>query len=186
MNNYKNSRNFSNSYRNNYSSNKMYYSQTSEAFKYEPAYAPESSPSIKKRIKKVKKEKYVKVEQKEKHFTARFFATICIFTTITICAVSISAQTIQKRFQIDELNSKLKELKEANKNLETEIAKNLDLEYVEQYATSNLKMQKPASHQIIHINVPKESYTLTNSKTNSNDESFFERFNLLKYLKNGG
>ncbi|MDE6357665.1 MAG: hypothetical protein K2L15_03640, partial [Eubacteriales bacterium] len=54
------------------------------------------------------------------------------------------------------------------------------LEYVEEYAIANLKMQKPASHQIVHISVPKESHTIKNENLDIDDEGFFKKFKLSK------
>ena len=82
-------------------------------------------------------------------------------------------------FGYKNLYARLNEISENNKNLETELAKNLDLEYVEYIASSELGMQKPASHQIVHINVPKESYTEKGQV--SNEETLITKIkNLLK------
>lgn len=142
-----------------YNSINNYYNHTSVAHDYQPQYEYNPKPLVNRRIKKIKKEKYVKVEQNLKVFSLKFYATLAIITTFIIAAVFIDALIIQKRFDIDALSSTLKEINENNKNLETELAKNLDLEYVEYIATTELGMQKPTSNQIIHINIPKESYS---------------------------
>ena len=99
--------------------------------------------------------------------------------TFVTSIIFIEALIIQKKFEIDTLNENLKEITENNKNLETELAKNLDLDYVEYIATSELGMQAPASHQIVHINVPKESYSQKNN--NIEKQSFLSKIsNLLK------
>lgn len=134
-----------------------YYNYTSTAYDYEKEY--KSSPSINKRIKKVKKEKYVKAEQGIKFLSLKSITTFTIIVTFIIAIIFIEALIIQRKFDIDTLNAELKEITENNKNLETELAKNLDLEYVEHVATTELGMQKPAYYQIVHINVPKESYS---------------------------
>lgn len=145
--------------RNRYNPNNKsnYYNYTSVAYDYEPEH--NTSRHINRRIKKIKKEKYVKAEQGLRFLSLRFITTFAIISTFIISIIFIEALTIQKKFDIDDLNTTLKEITENNKNLETELAKNLDLEYVEYVATSELGMQKPANHQIVHINVPKESYS---------------------------
>ncbi len=134
-----------------------YYNYTSVAYDYEPEYS--TSRHINRRIKKIKKDKYVEAEKGIRFFSLKFIATLVIISTFVISIIFIEALTIQKKFDIEDLNITLKEIKENNKYLETELAKNLDLEYVEYIATSELGMQKPANHQIVHIDVPKESYS---------------------------
>lgn len=173
MNKQKISKNYRNSNINRKNSrnlNDFYYNSSSEAFKYSPNYQPQYEPKIKKKTKIKIKEKYVIAEKNEKIFSLKFFIMIGIFAMLGTTFVGINAKILEKKFQIDELNTKLKEVKENNKNLETEIAKNLDLEYIENYASKNLKMQKPAAHQIIHISVPKESYTIKSENTNNKNK----------------
>ena len=144
--------------KNRYNTNKNnYYNYTSVAHDYEPDY--NRNKGINKRIKKVKKEKYVKAEQGLSFLSLKFLASFIIIATFIVAIIFVEALTIQKRFDIDTLNSTLKEINENNKNLETELAKNLDLDYVEYIASTELGMQRPASHQVVHINVPKESYS---------------------------
>lgn len=190
MSNSRHSKNSSNNLKSNnnkkYSENYIkhnYYNNTSEAFKYAPNYEPEYNPVPKRRVRKKIKEKYVKAEQNERYLSLKFFVGLAIFATIGICVVGINAKTIEKRFKIDSLNSELKEIRELNKNLQTDIAKNLDLDYIQKYATENLRMQKPSSHQIVHISVPKESYTVKNNKLNIDEDGFFKKFDIFKIFK---
>ena len=139
-----------------------YYNHTSVAHNYAPEY--DYIPKKRNRpIRKIQKERYVKAEQGLKLFSLKFFVALTIVSTFIIGVVFIEALTIQKKFEIEDLTATLKEINENNKNLETELAKNLDLDYVEAKASSELGMQKPASHQIVHINVPKESYSEKNN-----------------------
>ena len=164
---------YNSKYRNNY------YNYTSVAHDYQPSYDYQPKIPTNRRIKKIKKEKYVKVEENLKILSLNFWSTFVILATFIISVIFVEALTIQKKFEIDTLNATLKEISENNKNLETELAKNLDLEYVEYIASSELGMQKPASHQIVHINVPKESYTEKGQI--NNEETFISKIkNLLK------
>ena len=164
---------YNSKYRNNY------YNYTSVEHNYQTAYDYQPKIPTNRRIKKIKKEKYVKVEQNLKILSLKFWSTFVILATFIISVIFVEALTIQKKFEIDTLNTTLKEISENNKNLETELAKNLDLEYVEYIASSELGMQKPASHQIVHINVPKESYTEKGQV--SNEETLITKIkNLLK------
>lgn len=145
---------YSKNKRNKYSNN--YYNYTSEAYDYTKSYG--YSKPIKKTKKKKLKEKYVKVEEHSNIFTFRFISTLVLFVSFIVSIIFLEALMIQKRFEIDDLNANLKQITENNKNLETELAQNLDLDYVEYIAITELKMQKPTSNQIVHINIPKESY----------------------------
>lgn len=171
--------------RNDYSNRNFYttsspynnYNRTSEAFKYFPREY--QNKPLKKKVNVKVKNKYVSVEQKQKYISAKFFVSMIIFITVSVSAISINAKVIEKRFEIDSLKEELKQLEEDNRSLKTEISKNLDLDYVEQYATSKLKMQKPSSHQTIHISVPKDTYVLKNLKGKNQS-----KFSLLNVLKN--
>lgn len=160
-----------------------YYSKSSEALKYAPSYQPQYEPSIKKKTRKVIRERYVLAEKNEKIFSINFFVVLSIFVSIAVSFVGINAKILQRKFEINNLNSQLKEIKEDNKNLEIEIAKNLDLDYIENYANKKLKMQKPATHQIVHISIPKESYTVKNNIIENKENTYFEKFNLFNILK---
>lgn len=139
-----------------------HYNYTSVAHNYAPEY--DYIPKKRNRpIKKIQKERYVKAEQGLKIFSLKFFVALVIVSTFIVGVVFIEALTIQRKFEIESLTATLKEINENNKNLETELAKNLDLDYVESKAILNFGMQKPASHQIVHINVPKESYSEKNN-----------------------
>lgn len=165
----------------NYNSYTNYYNKTSEAFDYNIDYGvPANTPTPKKRIKKIAKTKYVAVEKNIKIFSFKFFVTLILLFSFSACTIFLNASIIQKRFEIDDLKVELKELKENNKFLETEIAKNLDLEYIENFAATKLDMQKPSNHQIVHINVPKESYTVKSDLSNKENYKKSSFWKLLK------
>ncbi len=161
----------SNRYKNNY------YNYTSVAHDYAQDY--DNNRKINKRIKKIKKDKYINVEKGLKVFSFKFVITLMILTTFIIGIIFIEALIVQRKFEIDSLNANLKKIIENNKNLETELVKNLDLEYVENIASFELAMQKPSTHQIVHIKVPKESYSQKND--NKKPDTFLDKFkNLFK------
>ncbi len=110
----------------------------------------------------------------------KFLASFIIIATFIVAIIFVEALTIQKRFDIDTLNSTLKEINENNKNLETELAKNLDLDYVEYIASTELGMQRPASHQVVHINVPKESYSEKGNVKEKEENLFIKLARLFK------
>lgn len=167
-------KNYNNVYKNKYN----YYNNSSTAHDYsEDVYYKQNK--INRRIRKKKKDVYVNVEQDTKILSFKSIFAFAFIIGFIILAVFMDATIIQKKFEIEEINSKIKEVNENNKNLETELAKNLDLKYVEAVAVSRLDMQKPALHQIIHIKIPKESYS-EKGNIEKKEESFFEK--LKKYF----
>lgn len=141
-----------------------YYNQTSEAYDYslQNKYLPSNKKFRKPRVKR-RIEKYVKSEKNIKFYSSSLLSKVfpllitIIFAMVVI--LCLEADIIQKRFEVDKLTLQLKEVNENNVNLETKLAENLDLDYIEKIASTNLDMQKPASHQIVYINVEKESYS---------------------------
>lgn len=137
------------------------YNATSEAYSY--SYDTQAIPLPKRRVKKKQKTIYRTVEENDKVLPIKIIIIIFVSILFITSAVYIEALSVQKRFEIDALNKTLYEITEDNINLETELAKSIDLEYIENVAVDKLGMQKPSSHQIIHINIPKESYSEKNN-----------------------
>lgn len=160
--------------------NNAYYNHTSEAFDYNSNidynYTPKYSPNVDTRtnrpFKKIKKTKYVSAEKNEKTLSLRFLISFALIMTFTTCIVMLEAKIIEQRFKMDELNASLGEITEYNRYLEIELSRNLDLDYIENVAINKLGMQRPASHQIVYITVPKESYSETRI---INSENIFEK-----------
>lgn len=150
------------------------YNSTSEAHDYAPDidYNPRKKP--KRKVRTERDVKYVAVEQDEKTISIWFVIGVAILSGLAVSIVLIEAKIIEKRFYIGDLNVEVKLVTDDNTNLENELAKNLDLEYIEKVATEQLAMQKPASHQIIYIEVPKESYAEANTYQ-STQKSFLQR-----------
>lgn len=143
--------------------NRTYYNYTSEAYKLEPNYDYKYETKPKKKITKPKKVKYILAEKNVKLWSFKlvfFMVTTFIFLGVI---VSINALIIQKKIQFNKLTVNLEEIVSNNKYLETELATKIDLDEVERLAVQNLHMNKPLSHQIFYINVPKESYTIKNN-----------------------
>ena len=56
--------------------------------------------------------------------------------------------------------SELENLRAANAILEAELTEQLDMDYIRQEAMERLGMSEPQSYQVVHIDVPKQSYTV--------------------------
>lgn len=162
-----------------------YYNYNSEAYKYFPDYENKNVPLRRKQRRTVKKtesprKNYLKSKKVSRYKIASitnyshsfkvFFAIFFTFV-LSLGLICTYALNTQKRDRINKLNTELKQIIENNDYLQTELAKNLDLSTVEKIATTRLGMQKPDTHQIVYINVPKQSYTMQYDTTTENNES---------------
>lgn len=160
-----------------------YYNYSSEAYKYSSAgeYTSRVGRTGRKRrtvsergiskarrmpMKAIKKVQYefVKSESIFNNFGVIFLVgTFFAFLIIMLCSFAANSQI---SINITTLNNELKQIKESNTVMETELIKNLDMEKIEKIAITQLGMQKPAKHQVIYIDVPKQSYTVQYSNNN--------------------
>ncbi len=74
--------------------------------------------------------------------------------------MSSVAAVSRQRVTNQDLNAQIIALKSQNHTIETELAEKIDLEYIEEQATTRLGMAEPQPYQIMYISVPKESYTV--------------------------
>lgn len=151
-----------------------YYNSSSEAYDYAPDVEYQPTRRSRKKVKKVVNTEYISVEQEDKILSWGFIVCASLIASLLISILMVEAKIIEKRFYIGDLTAEVKSISDDNVNLETELAKNLDFDYIEKIATEELGMQKPASHQIIYIEVPKESYAETN-RYQATNKSFFEK-----------
>ena len=80
----------------------------------------------------------------------------------------VFASNSTKRDSIVGMQEQVATLQEENMFLENSIEESLDLKKIENEAVK-LGLQKPAEYQIMHIKVPKESYTVQYSQSNANE-----------------
>ncbi len=166
---------------------KTYYNYGSEAYKYYPefeygrrrrrksgTYRSENLPKRRseKRIKKTAKHRvhYEFVNVKKGDFKVYF--SIATFFTFVIAFICMFAVNNQKQAEINSNVAELKRIEETNSVLQTESIKNINLEKVEKIAMTKLNMQKPAPHQIVYINIPKQSYTVQYNSVQKEEEGF--------------
>lgn len=167
---------------------KQYYNYGSEAYKYYPEveYGRRKKRNSRVERKRTERKDYEKklknktkiVRKQKTHYefvkgrTANFKVYFSIGTLFTFFAIFICMFAINNRKEA-EINSNLMELKkleESNAYLQTEMTKNIKLEEVEKIAKTKLNMQKPAPHQIVYINIPKQSYTVQYNLPQETDE----------------
>lgn len=110
----------------------------------------------------------------------KFLFTSAVILICCILMIMINATILEKQDDIRNLNSKLKSLDEKNLILEADISDQINLQYIEKEAKERLKMDKPAKHQIVYIDVPKSNYTIQYDVTNSSEVGETGLINSLK------
>ena len=172
---------------------RSHYSYGSEAYKYYTdldygrrrnrtvTEKPEAKRTAYK-LKKTKKHRthYEFVKAKTGNF--KVYSTIIVFFTFVILFVCMFALNSHKETEINSNLAELKRLEEENNNLKVELNKNINLEEIEKVAKTKLNMQKPATHQLVYINIPKQSYTIQYDNVSTEEKE--EEFGLTSILNN--
>ena len=96
------------------------------------------------------------------------YGTIALLFTMALVNLIVFASNSTKRDSIVNMQEQVATLQEENMFLENSIEESLDLKKIENEAVK-LGLQKPAEYQIMHIQVPKESYTVQYSQSNANE-----------------
>ena len=137
-----------------------------------------------RKAKKIIKTEYMILNNKSGIKIYYVIMTFGVIFLMLIALIGIFASNNKMRTNVNIMTQKLKQLEENNDYLEAELAKNIDLEKVEKIATTKLGMQKPSNHQIIYINIPKQSYTVKyESKTSEEDNGSFKFEDILNFFK---
>lgn len=112
----------------------------------------------------------------ELFFCILFVFVCCIGTMMAFASVE------GKKKELDTLQSELALMKSANLELEADITEKLDLGKVAEEATTRLGMAEPQPYQVIHINVPKQSYTVQYDVEPVAPEEKFSLDNIVKFI----
>lgn len=95
-----------------------------------------------------------------------FGAKLCIggglLFAVTFGFVHKTSALSARQSQLKVINTEIREVKSSINNLEAVIASSLNLDYIQQLAATKLGMSEPLPHQIVYIELPKESYTVYN------------------------
>jgi cell division protein FtsB len=82
-------------------------------------------------------------------------AFICAFVYIYMYS-----SLVTKQDELQTLKGEIRELKSAMSFTESKISENLNLDYIRNRASRELGMREPLPHQIVYIELPKQSYTV--------------------------
>jgi len=170
---------------------KTYYNYGSEAYKYYPEVEygkhRRRNADVERKAKKTKPKRMTRNKThyefvKEKKGDFRICLSIGTLFTFIVAFVCLFAINTQKESEINANISELKKIEESNSVLQAEIAKNINLKEIEEIAKTKLNMQKPAPHQIVYINIPKQSYTILYDNATVKKEDDFSLENIWNNL----
>lgn len=130
-----------------------YYSAGSAAVKVEPLGIPSVEQQVKSR--KVRRSKET---QHINHKLKLVFSVFIVFGCCIALMMGYASITYEQK-QLRILKAQLREKQDQNYTLKTEIAENIDIAYIEK-RSGELGMIKPAKHQIVFIDVPKQNHTI--------------------------
>ncbi len=146
-------------YRRNSYTTPSQYNTGSNAYAYD--FLPEEQAPKPRRRRRTAIRQESKAERKERHIHVLKYicAAAVVFSGCFLCMSSVAAVSRQ-RVTNQNLNAQIIALQSQNHTMETELAEKIDLEYIEEQATTRLGMAEPQPYQIMYISVPKESYTV--------------------------
>ena len=178
-----------------------YYSHTSQAYKleayaqpaeeYEPPRRKRQAPSPAVKARPPKRAKKGKVQrgtpkpqtvykinmQNHRAFSPMGFLMIAVVFGGILAWVVSTAHADQRRYALTAAQNALKTIKQENSDLQKDLYEGYDLAEIAYLAAAKLGMTKPEEHQIVHVSVPKQSYSVQYDNPVEND-SVLSSFNL--------
>ena len=144
-----------------------YYTQSNLAYEIAPAYYPKRKEEESQRVREERKRK---AEEKKALRIERFVHRLKLLGTLVfvfsgcILLMLSSATVVAERIALTNVKNELNELKNENNSLRAEVSQMMDLDYIGNEAENRLGMSEPQNYQLVYINVPKESYTVSYSE----------------------
>ena len=127
------------------------------------AYKYDNLARVEKEEEKIREQqKLVNRKLKIKEQRRLNFFMICAIVLLSVAAYFMLAKSAQVHSTADEIVSKQKELAMLESTTSQkifELEQSVDLNMVEQIASSKLNMQRPEKHQVIYINVQTDDVT---------------------------
>ena len=84
----------------------------------------------------------------------------CIGLSVVMYSM-VATQTTKN----NKLRAELKNMQSRTAELSVEVTQSMDLVEIERIARTRLEMSEPQLHQIVHVSVPRENYTVYLSET---------------------
>lgn len=105
----------------------------------------------------------------------RVCATFVGVFAVALGILFTNAVIIEKSSAVNDMQSQLTELTEANNQMILDIEKNLDLKKIEEIAINELGMKRPDKYQIVYVNVEQNDYAEV-AKTETASSGFAATF----------
>lgn len=102
------------------------------------------------------------VPKKANDFAFAFKLFLCaaaLFSSV-FAYVSMYASLNMKQNELKQLKNEVREAKSTINEYESIIASRLNLEHIQEVATTQLHMREPLPHQVVYIDLPENSYTV--------------------------
>lgn len=102
------------------------------------------------------------VPQKANDFAFVFKLFLCaavLFSSIFVY-VSMYASLNMKQSELKQLKNEIREAKSSVNEIKSVIATKLNLEHIQEVASTQLHMREPLPHQVVYIDLPENSYTV--------------------------
>ena len=114
----------------------------------EPSFRPEKKPSV--------------LPRKKLDIVFGIKLSLCGMTLFACSFTYVHAysELISKQQEIQTLKREIRETKSIVSSTQSKLSENLNLDYIRERASRELGMKEPAPHQIVYIEMPKQSYTL--------------------------
>ncbi len=145
-------------------------------------------------MEKMHKEQSIKAEKKKqiahKKNQRKVLSIITIAFILAFTVLYRNALIIQKSDTTDKLQAELTHLQSQNAQTEMKLKEKVNLQYVEEMATTKLGMKRPDKYQTVYVNVVQNDYAEISEEYKTKNYykgalSTVNRgsFNLLEYLK---
>lgn len=147
---------------------RSYYTYGNVAYEVKPEYSPDrerEQERERERERERRRRARANAERKaESRENSRIFgkSAVAIFLLFAGCIAFMWMNVLVHNAEVSlrRQKSELEDLRAANAILEAELTEQLDMDYIRQEATERLGMSEPQSYQVVHIDVPKQSYTV--------------------------
>ncbi|MBU5482989.1 cell division protein FtsL [Clostridium sp. MSJ-11] len=122
--------------------------------------APNSYPEVKKGTKeKTNADRKALIEEKNKRLKNKFkiIRNISLVFIVGVTIVGRYGQIYNMQRELNGLNKKISDINKDNENLRIELLKYNNLSFIEEIATTKLKMVKPTKADIIYVDMTKDA-----------------------------
>ena len=168
------------------------YNNTSSAYDYALEEQEQEIPVRRVRqVRKVKrgtKQVYITNTDKAARPSVLIFASIIIMTACIGLSVVMYSMVATQTTRNNKLRAEFKNMQSRTAELSIEVTQSMDLVEIERIARTRLEMSEPQLHQIVHVSVPRENYTVyltetedvSYAKAEVDSNGFGALFNFLK------